>query len=190
MKTLLWCPIDIPKCPAIPNMELDTIFGYWAYTKLTIVTGESYKETEFTDLTKKTYPELIDWFKLFPYKNIRNIKLNKQMHEVKPHIDFTKPELDLNLHQNNSRNEPCGYRILLRGSRKNKLYVIHNEEKIYCDIPEDTDTYVLGHTSVMHGVDADDDRWTIFTHFEIDDDLHKILLNKSLQKYSNFAIYR
>jgi hypothetical protein len=42
----------------------------------------------------------------------------------------------------------------------------------------------------MHGVDADDDRWTIFTHFEIDDDLHKILLNKSLQKYSNFAIYR
>ena len=74
MKTLLWCPIDIPKCPTIPNMELDAIFGYWAYTKLTIVTGESYKETEFTDLTKETYPELIDWFKLFPYKNILNIK--------------------------------------------------------------------------------------------------------------------
>jgi hypothetical protein len=190
MKTLLWCPIDLPKCPVIPVMELDTIFGYWNYTKLTVVAETSYSKTVITDYVKETYPELVSWLGLFPYKNIRNIKLNKQMFPVAPHIDFTKPEIDFELHQNNARNEPCGYRVLLKGTRKNKLYVIHNGEKIYCDMPEDTDTYVLGHTSALHGVDEDEDRWTIFTHFEIDDALHKTLLTKSLQKYGNLAIYR
>jgi hypothetical protein len=57
-------------------------------------------------------------------------------------------------------------------------------------MPDDTDVYVLGHTSTLHGVDDDDDRWTIFTHFEIDSEKHKTLLEKSLTKYSNYAIIR
>jgi hypothetical protein len=190
MKTLLWCPIDLPKCPIIPDMELDSKFAYWNYTKLTVVAENSYSKTEINDYVKETYPELVSWLELFPYKNIRNLKLNKQLRAVLPHIDFTKPETDLFLHENNARNEPCGYRILLTGTRKNKLYVMHDGEKIYCDMPEETDTYVLGHTSTMHGVDEDEDRWTIFTHFEIDDVLHKTLLIKSLEKYGNLAIYR
>jgi hypothetical protein len=190
MSTILWCPIDLPKCPIIPDLQPNIVWHFWEYAKLTLNNENPYAVTNFTDEVMQRYPELVEWFKLFPYKTIRNLKLNRQVSEVRKHIDFTRPELDVDLHKNNSENEPCGYRILLRGSRKNKLYVVHNDEKIYCDVPDDTDVYVLGHTSTLHGVDDDDDRWTIFTHFEIDSEKHKTLLEKSLTKYSNYAIIR
>lgn len=190
MNNILWCPIDLPKCPVIPYADFDFKWYFWEVSKLTVNHSNPYEITDFTNHIKSSYPELIEWFKLFPYKNIRNIKLNHQISKVKEHIDFTKPELDPLLHKNNSVNEPCGYRIILSGSRKNKLFVIHNEEKIYCDMPIDTDVYVLGHTSTMHGVEDDENRWTIFTHFEIDGVKHKELLQKSLTKYSEYAIIR
>lgn len=190
MKNILWCPIDLPKCPVIPKLQLTANWHFWEFAKLIVSYENPYAITDFTEEVKSKYPELVEWFKLFPYTSIRNIKLNHQLESVKSHIDFTKPELEPELHKNNIENEPCGYRILLSGSRKNKLYVVHNNEKIYCEMPDDTDTYVLGHTCTLHGVDDDTNRWTLFTHFEINSTNHKTLLNKSLQKYSIYAIIR
>lgn len=188
MTTVLWCPIDLPKCPQIPKLIPNINWKFWEFAKLTINNENPYHVTDFTDECKKNYPDLVNWFNLFPYKTIRNIKFNHQLSAVIPHIDFTKPELDPDLHQNNRINEPCGYRVFLRGTRKEKLYVVHNGEKIYCNIPQDTDVYVLGHTSTLHGVDDDYNRWTFFTHFEIDQIKHKNLLDRSLQKYKEYAI--
>ena len=190
MNNILWCPIDLPKCPVMPVAAINFIWHFWEVSKLTLNHDNPYAITEFTTQAKELYPELIEWFNLFPYKNIRNIKLNHQIKPVSKHIDFTKPDLDPLLHENNRLNEPCGYRVFLKGKRKNRLYVMHNEEKIYCEIPDDTDVYVLGHTSTLHGVDDDEDRWTIFTHFEIDELKHKELLQKSLTKYAEYVIIR
>jgi len=188
MKNILWCPIDLPKCPIFPKLDQDLTWHFWNVSKLTINNSNPYAITEFNNNIKNSYPELVEWFKLFPYLTIRNVKLNLQIKEVKSHIDFTKPDLDPDLHRNNSHNEPCGYRIILSGSRKNKLYVMRNNQKVYCTMPEDTDVYVLGHTSTLHGVDDDVDRWTIFTHFEIDKQRHDKLLMKSFEKYKQYAI--
>ncbi len=188
MQNILWCPIDLPKCPSFPKLGHDFTWHFWNVSKLTINNTNPYAITDFNESVKNTYPELVEWFKLFPYKSIRNVKLNLQVKEVRAHIDFTKPDLDVQLHQNNSENEPCGYRILLNGNRKNKLYVVKDNQKVYCEMPEDTDVYVLGHTSTMHGVEDDTDRWTIFTHFEIDSVRHNELLSRSLQKYKEYAI--
>lgn len=190
MKNILWCPIDLPKCPVIPQLATQTQWYFWEFAKLTINHSNPYDVTDFTDEIKNEYPDLVEWFKLFPYTNIRNIKMNHQVAEVRKHIDFTKPDLDLNLYKNNADNEPCGYGVLLKGSRKNKLYVLHGNERIYCNMPEDTDVYVLNSTSGWHGVDHDDDRWLFYLHFEIDAQKHKELLEKSLQKYSDYAIIR
>jgi hypothetical protein len=65
---------------------------------------------------------------------------------------------------------------------------MRGEEKIYCNMPDDTDTYVLGHTSTKHGVENDEQRITIFTHFEIDAEKNRALLQKSFAKYSSYAI--
>jgi hypothetical protein len=48
----------------------------------------------------------------------------------------------------------------------------------------------LDHTSTLHGVDGEIDRWTIFTNFEIDKQRHDELLLKSLEKYKEYAIMR
>jgi hypothetical protein len=186
---LLWLPIDIPKFP-YPNMELaqDTSWAFWNFTKM--VEGDSpYETTVLKQEILDAYPKLLEWFQYFPYKTIRNIKWNTQVGEVRSHIDFTKPVNNPDLFKNNSENEPCGYRILIRGSRTNKLFVMRDDEKVYVDIPEDTDVYVLRHTDGLHGVDADEDRTTIFTHFEIDPIRHRLLIEKSLEKYNNYAVW-
>jgi len=97
MSTILWCPIDLPKCPIIPDLQPNIVWHFWEYAKLTLNNENPYAVTNFTDEVMQRYPELVEWFKLFPYKNIRNIKLNHQVSEVRKHIDFTKPELDTRL---------------------------------------------------------------------------------------------
>ncbi len=188
-KNLIWCPIDLPKCPEFPNLNATTFWHFWNFMKITESSQTAYGISFIKNDVLLQYPNLVQWFRMFPYKTIRNIKLNQQVKEVKPHIDFTKPELDPHLYNNNQQNEPCGYRVLLRGGRKNKLYVVNKDVKIYCEMPDDTDVYVLGHTSTMHGVDQDEDRLTFFLHFEIDPERHQSLIEKSLVKYSKYAIY-
>ena len=190
MNNLLWCPIDIPKFP-IENFRVPSKFNwnFWNVTKLTEDRSSPYEQTKISDSIAHQYPELVEWIHNFPYLTIRNIKFNVQVGEVAKHIDFTRPELEPTLHSNNSRNEPCGYRILLQGNRSNKLYVMRNGVKHYVTIPETTDTYVLGHTNVLHGVDEDQDRITIFTHFEIDSIKHQALLQRSIERYKEYAVF-
>jgi hypothetical protein len=186
MNNILWLPIDIPKFP-LPDLDLstETSWAHWDFAKLTTSQSSPYSHSEIKDDVDET---LKTWFGNFPYSSIRNIKFNIQKDLVSDHIDFTKPELDPQLHENNSMNEPCGYRILVRGTRKGNMYVVHNGVKIYTEMPDDTDVYVLGHTSTLHGVDYEPGRVTIFTHFEIDPILHKQLITRSLQKYGKYAI--
>lgn len=190
MNNLLWCPIDIPKFP-IENFRVPSEFNwnFWNVTKLTEERSSPYEQTTLSDEISTQYPELVEWLKNFPYLTIRNLKFNIQIGTVAKHIDFTRPKLEPQLYKNNSENEPCGYRILLHGSRSHKLYVVRNGVKHYVTIPDSTDTYVLGHTNVLHGVEEDQDRITIFTHFEIDSAKHKQLLEKSIQKYSEYAVF-
>ena len=190
MNNLLWCPIDIPKFP-IENFRVQSEFkwNFWNVAKLTDDQSSPYEKTTLSNNIREQYPEFVEWLKNFPYLTIRNIKFNIQVGTVASHIDFTRPDLEPQLHRNNSQNEPCGYRILLNGNRSNRLYIIRNGVKHYVTIPDSTDTYVLGHTNVLHGVDQDTDRITIFTHFEIDSVRHQQLLEKSIQKYGEYAVF-
>jgi hypothetical protein len=195
MEKLIWLPIDIPKFPIdideflqdkkIQNWEN---LSWWKFKKLTDASKNSYEISSFEDHIKKLYPSLIEWFNFFPYKTIRNIKLNVQQSRVGSHIDFANPNNNLDLFNNNKNNEPCGYRVLIKGKRSNTLYIEHNNCKIYTILPEDTDVYVLRHTDGRHGVDKDTKRITLFTHFEIDSIKHQLLLEKSLKKYKEYTI--
>jgi hypothetical protein len=194
MKKLLWLPIDIPKLPhpdkLLNGFAGETSWAFWEFTRLTNKQTSPYDISSWTTEAKTNFPELINWFEYFPFKNIRNIKINLQSQLVKTHIDFTKPSSNSDLWENNSRNEPCGYRVIIQGTRQNTLYVEKQDKtKIYCNMPDDTDVYVLNHTAGYHGVDQDDRRYTIFCHAEIDNVRHKALLEQSLHKYQKFAIW-
>jgi len=189
MKNLLWCPIDLPR---IPN-SFDEVKGdkwiFWNKTNFTEKRETPYDTSQWTEYARNKYPKFIEWFECLPYKSIRNVKFNYQIDIVKPHIDFTKPELKPYLYQNNVDNEPCGYRILISGKRTGAVYVVDNGIKIPCVMPNDTDVYVLGHTSTLHGVEEDIDRQTMFIHIEIDKDRHQEILKRSVEKYKQYAIW-
>ncbi len=201
-KKLIWCPIDIPKFP-YPDFDLpggSTRWAYWDFKKITKsvesnldYSNPGYAIAEIKSIIYEEYPDLIEWINLFPFKTIRNIKFNTQIEDCLAHIDFSyencKTDADKELWNNNSINEPCGYRTLISGSKTNMQYAIHNDEKIYTTIPDDTDTFVLNSTTLLHGVDAEPGRKLIYMHFEIDTSANEKLIQSSLEKYSDYAIY-
>lgn len=191
MSKLLWLPIDYPRLPIIDSLlnplNLEEGFAFWQFTRLTTKQESPYDISDWKPWVRKKYPELIKWFGGLPFINLRNIKLNYQTTPVKAHIDFTDPSAEPGLWTNNHLNEPCGYRILVKGSRSNCLWV--KEQRISCNLPDTTDVYILNHTTGVHGVNDDVNRWTIFCHAEIDIDRHHALLNKSLERYNEYGIW-
>lgn len=189
MQSILWMPIDLPKFPIQDfSVAAENFWQFWNYKKLTAETENPYSYSVLSDQIKLSYPLLDNWIKLFPYINIINIKFNIQKNIVNPHRDFTNPLLNLDLFKNNRLYEPCGYRVLIKGCRNNKLYVIKDNKKIFVNLPNETDVYVLGQTNCIHGVEEDVDRTTLYFHFLIDESKHKELLQKSWAKYKNYAI--
>ena len=190
--SLIWLPIDYPKLPNIDYLldvnNLNEGFAFWKFRRLTKIESSPYCKSDWDEWTLENCPQLVDWFADLPFLNIRNIKLNYQTKAVIGHIDFTNPHSELLLWNNNDNNEPCGYRILVKGSREKCLWVKTQQGNISCNMPDSTDVYVLNHTSGIHGVADDNDRWTIFCHAEINSDKHRELINQSLIKYNNYAI--
>lgn len=189
MHDILWMPIDIPTFPKQDfYITPEKNWKFWDYKKLTVEKDNPYSCSHLSDSVRQNYPFLENWLNLFPFLHIINVKLNIQKTIVKPHIDFTNPKLDLELFKNNERNEPCGYRVLIRGSRNRKLYIIKNDKKIFVNLPKETDVYVLGQTNCLHGVEEDIGRTTLYLQFFIDENKQKDLLEKSWKKYKKYAI--
>lgn len=189
LNNILWCPIDIPKFPVFKeSIEANAEWIAWKFKRITEKRNTAYDVTDFTKEVQDSMPELVSWINNFPYKTIRNIKINYQIDTVPLHIDFTRPDDEPDLYKNNIENEPCGYRVLIQGKRSNALYIEHNGSKLYTTLPDETDTYVLGHTLMPHGVDYEPGRNTMFMHFEIDKEKHHELLFRSYEKYKQYAI--
>lgn len=191
LNNILWMPIDIPKFP-IQNFYIapEQNWKFWDYKKLTVETNNPYSFSCLSDQIKKSFPLLDRWINLFPFVNIVNIKVNIQKQIVLPHIDFTNPNLKPDLFKNNQINDPCGYRVLIRGERDLKLYVMKDNKKIFVNLPNETDVYVLGQTNCLHGVEEDIGRTTLYLQFFIDENKQKDLLEKSWKKYKKYAILR
>ena len=185
-----WCPIDVDKFP-YPDMVMEASNDFWAWNFKRLTNDNMLSRTSVhlnREITLE-YPLLEDWLSLLPFKSLRNIKFNVQKGEVEPHIDFGNPRKDPLLYENNRLNEPCGYRVMINGSRNNGLYIVQGENRIFANMPDDTDVYVLGQTCTNHGVSAEPGRRTMFLHFEIADVPHRSLLERSLDRYGDRAIW-
>jgi len=188
MKNVLWMPVDLPKFP-IKDFSLQTknSWLFWDFIKLTENFGP-YGKSQLREEIKKDFPDLVEWINLFPFSDIVNVKLNIQNHIVPAHIDFTDPDGNRDLYDNNAANDPCGYRVLISGQRKQKLFVQKGKKKVYVDLPETTDVYVLGQTTCLHGVDEDINRTTMYLHFYIDQHKHRQILERSWKVYKDYAV--
>jgi len=214
---MIFCPLDIPP---IPNKQkiLDTFAGdeSFAWWREETLLGEKDLSKPFgppgqwTEKSKR-YPQLVDWISNhLPFEYFVYIRIARSKGDVWPHVDANYAQAPLPHHMTMEQwliddiriNEPCGYRFIVGGSRKN-LYMcekydpayqdktILDQPKIYCEIPQQTDAFVINHQDQPHGVDIDEEdtqRLVGFVIGKIGVDKHNKLLKNSISKYSKHII--
>ena len=85
--------------------------------------------------------------------------------------------------------EPCGFRILLKGAT-DSLEIYNGKQWVTANVPNAPSCYVINSTDCKHRVKQDDLRETIYLRGIIDKNRHSELIRRSLEKYSNNAIYQ
>jgi hypothetical protein len=207
-------PLDLPKFEhkdkVLSAFTENVIFGYWHEEELTERNKKEpfEKEMPFTENAVQKYPELLKYIKTnWPFEYFVYVKLIRANRTVQPHVDgnfvnYKGPAGNYNTitedylnHQ--LKTEPCGYRMIINGNR-NSLYLCNEYdstyktqswptlEKQYCNVPEDTDCFVLRTNNNPHGVDYienDNNRLLLFAIGKLNITEHNKLLYKSRKKY-------
>lgn len=196
-KGLSWMPIDIPffqyKKELVADFVADFIpntAGAFEAQRLTTKVpkyGISEWNSNLTE-SQRHLKEYIDRY--LPFEHLVNIKLHHPHRRGSMHIDFVIPDDNLDLFEHNSRMEPCGFRMIIQGTRQGDLAVMTDTETVIPVMPESTDWYVIGHTNVRHGnTQYCPDRYVLFCHGWINKEKHTELLERSMQLYKDFAVW-
>lgn len=180
---LLFLPIDIEISEIIKNLKVPKF-----------IKSNIGKYNPYWDSTpiKKMHPEY-DNIKLvldqLPFDEITTITHKIQSKEVLPHVDvypdmeFSQGELE-----NIKSNEPSGYRILINGS-KNKLEIFDGQKWVFPDLPTIPCCYLINATELKHRVLPDENRELIYVRGFLNKEKHKKLIETSLEKYKNHAVF-
>ena len=108
------------------------------------------------------------------------------------HIDFGDPIKNPELYKHTQEHEPCGYRMVLQGTKFGEVAVSRNDEIIVPRMPEDTDWYAISHTGTLHGtpsnIDDIKDRYVLFVQGWVDKEKNTELISRSLEKYKEYTI--
>jgi hypothetical protein len=197
MKNLSWLPIDLPKLDFSDKIIKDFACEYIPETarafqaqRLTTSSPDYGVAVWRDDLTldQKRLAEYINDH--LPFDRLVNIKVHHPTRKGSIHLDFARPDKNLELYEHNSAHEPCGYRLVLSGNRHNDLSVVTQQGTVYPAMPEDTDWYVVGHTNVPHSITHPcPDRYILFCHAWINKAQHDKLLERSLEKYWDYAVW-
>jgi hypothetical protein len=197
MKHLSWLPIDLPKInfndKIIEDFTNDFIPETAQAFQAQRLTSHApdYGVAEWrSDLTinQQRLAEYINDH--LPFDRLVNIKVHHPRRKGNTHIDFASPDKNLELYNHNAAHEPCGYRFVLNGNRQGDLCTHTASGIVYPTLPDDTDWYVVGHTNVPHSITHDcPDRYIVFCHAWINKEKHDKLLQQSLEKYRDFAVW-
>lgn len=192
MKNLLYLPIDLPiminKDEIYDSFKPHSDFHVWKFMKLTEQVDGKYGRNHLKESSRINFPSLCNYIDTLPFDAISNVKINVQTQETAPHVDFTQPEQGKELWENSVNNEPCGYRIVIKGA-PDVVKIHRGEEIVTTHLPDDTHTYVINQSSGLHSVVDDPGRITVYTTGFINEDKHDNLLEASLNKYSKYAIW-
>lgn len=201
---LMYIPADLPEMPEIDESILNSSeYGPplengkhpWIMRKLTPSINEEtddYQPKELLEEFKKLNADFIDWLKCLPCDSVVNFKIHRQNNNggVPLHVDLLQPMRDIMHYHHLYFNEPCGYRIIMNGKRKDTTYLIGPDgEKVYCNMPEtNTNTYIMNYTTGIHGVEEDPGRSILFLQFNIDVKKHQNIIENSIKKYNDYAV--
>lgn len=194
---LFYVPADIPRMPDIDDSMLEAWdYGAWEMRKLTKTSSDDkdkYKPHELYESFIEGNPDFMEWIKYLPYTDFINVKIHRQdKTDVPIHIDLLWPGRDLEHYNHLYWNEPCGYRVVMKGEARQKTYVVGPDMKRhYVNMPDnwETNTYIMNYTTCIHGVDSDPGRDILFFQFNLDAEKHHELVKRSVEKYKDYALY-
>ena len=192
--TILYMPVDIPKFHMKQELIADFHKEFTPHTaqafesQRLLKTTKNYATSEPRDDLTESQTAVIDYVnKYLPFSDLINVKLHHMRRQGSIHIDMVEPEANPELYQHNKENEPCGYRMVIQGSRHGDLAVITDDQVIKMPVlPEDTDWYNISHTGTPHGnTRYVDDRYILFCHGRMDIEKQKALVKQSYNKYKD-----
>ena len=193
----MYIPAAIPPMPELDETMLtDEEFSVWEMKKLIEEQpgyhgANKYRHKELIHAFREGNPDFIAWLEHLPIQQLIILKIHRQhkTQGVPVHVDFTVPNQNLDLLHHLHFNEPAGYRTIMTGNKSNTAYIWdHNKKKIWCNMPEDTNTYIMNYTTTMHGVEPDPGRSILFFQFTLDVVKHHQLVQASVKKYPEYAV--
>lgn len=180
MNKLLFLPVDIDLTDFTFTRYIDAleknVFNLW--WDASVISDDCVEKNNF----KKILDQL-------PFTKITRITHKTQTNLVHPHVDVMKEMgLEEGEYQHLLNNEPCGYRIVIVG-RNDKLKVHNGIKWVSANLPKIPGCYLLDSTTGFHKVDDDQNREIIYIRGFLDPVKHKEIVNRSLEKYKDYAIY-
>lgn len=122
-----------------------------------------------------------------PFDKITFIKYNYQMRDVGHHIDLVD-KLNIPELSHIRENEPAGYRLVFSG-HTDTLEVYDTVSWRKAVIPSVPGCYLIDSTVALHRVLNDTGRTGMYFRGILNTQKHKELIDKSLKKYKDHAIY-
>lgn len=174
-KNLIFLPIEL---------EIDrTAFD------IPVSSYKSFQGLWDTQLIEPSSPEIKPILDQLAFRSISLIKYNTQAVDIPPHVDV-QPEYvnDQKEYQHIKENEPAGYRIVLSGSA-DKLEVFNGKDWKLAYLPSCPFAYVINSTAVKHRIIGESGRRTLYFRGLLDTRKHQCLIQKNLEKYSDYALY-
>jgi hypothetical protein len=178
---LLFLPIDINlenfSFSQEENPEKNNLFNPWWNS--TFINEDTIKKNNFDNILNQ-----------LPFTKITRLFYKTQKVAVSSHVDvMSQMMMEDGEYEHIKLNEPCGYRIVINGDL-DKLKILNNGKWCTAKIPSTPCCYVLNSTELYHSVESDQLRETIYVRGFIDQEKHRLLIEKSLKKFKEYAIYR
>lgn len=176
----VFLPIDID----LKNFKFDQLdssyrmTGWQPYWQTSMVTEDTLKMNNLDKILDQ-----------LPFNKITRISYKIQKSKVLGHTDVHS---NMNLEEGEwdhiIKNEPAGYRIVISG-KTDRLKVLKGKEWVDAQLPEVPCCYLINSTTVRHMVLEDEHRELIYLRGFLNQEKHRQLIEKSLIKYKEYAVF-
>jgi hypothetical protein len=175
---LLFLPIDI-------DIDISKLFDH----KESLITFKGLWSTMIFREEHFANASIINLLNQLPFSKITQAKYNVQKIDVIPHIDVKQEYLNDNpQYKNICESEPSGYRIVLSGKPDSmEIFLDDQWKKVY--LPSVPGAYLINSTELYHRILNDTGRRSLYFRGFIDKIKHEELIEKSLIKFSDYAVY-
>lgn len=215
--TIAYMPVDVPKIPYSEQIYWDFYHkhkrkskgGHWGFTRVRTTDSHGRAEGQlpvylkynreknwwWEDHMVEELPDLIKFMEQLPIE-LTFVSILSNIWLIEPHQDldtfeFNKLGIDEYIAEQKGL-EPSSFRILLAKNQNDSFFVTPTkdiEKAINVTVPNETDTFLFNSTEFYHGAFVPKEpKLIVFVSGFIKPDEHKRLLDRSVEKYSDYII--